>query len=107
MPAPPAQADILAMFKGFVEKNKLLEIKKEVEATTTVVNVRRKGVQRKETKRGRSKIVIDGIHKVLGRNHLNCRNAEGPCLNALIEHFVEAEIAKEVVECVATLLPVL
>ena len=66
----------------------------EVEETTIVVDVKRKGVERKETKRGRSKIVIDGIHKVLGKNHLNCRNAEGLCLNALIKHFVGGQDCK-------------
>jgi hypothetical protein len=107
MPTPPTQTAILAMFKKLAEHKELGYVKREVEEGTTVVDVKRKGVERKETRRGKSQTVLDAIHRVLGDNHLDCKNAELPCLNALIEEFMGVEIAKEAIDSLAVLLPVL
>jgi hypothetical protein len=98
---------IKQLFQKFAEAKTLALIREEVEETSTEVKVVRKGVERKEIRRGRSEFVMDGIHDAIGNRHLDCKNAEGPCLNALVEQYTPLKIIKVVIDGLHVLIPAL
>ena len=67
----------------------------------------RKGVERKEIRRGRSQYVLDRIHDVVGNKHLECKNAESLCLKALLEQYFPSAASEENVKTVIDSLHVL
>src|SRR3954454_18745118 len=96
------------LFEELSEEKSLARIRREVKETTKEVEVKRKGQERKETRRGRSQYVLDSIHTVLKRGeHLDCKNAEGPCLNALIEKHMPKKVYKTVIDSLVLVLPAL
>lgn len=98
---------IKGLFENLEEKETLTLIRTQVEATSSEVKVKRKGESRTEVRRGKSQYVIDEIHKVVGEGHLGCNNAEGPCLKALLEHYLTQKIARGVIDSLHVLIPAL
>ena len=95
------------MFEDLAEEEALSLIRKQVESNKTHGPVNRKGVKKGEDRRGKSKFVIDWIHYVVGENHLDCRNAEGPCLLALIKTYMPKRLAKLAIQTLHVLVPAL
>lgn len=98
---------VLDLFLDLSDEKVLLKIRNEVKSTSIERIVKRKATEVKETRRGKSEYVLDQIHETLGKHHLDCRNAEGPCIRALIEQFMTAKIGKQVIDSLALLYPAL
>ena len=96
-----------AMFEELAEAKALSKVRSEVQSTTTQGSVNRKGVELKEERRGKSQYVIDWIHDVVGKKHLDCRNAEGPCLVALIKTYLPKKLAKQAIQTLHVLVSAL
>lgn len=94
-------------FLGSMSEQKTLnEIRQQVVAGTKDVIRRRAGKENKETVRGKSQLVLNAIHHVDA--HLDgCNNAEGPCLQALVEKYVTEQNGSKTVQVLEKLLPVL
>lgn len=96
------------LFATLSEEESLSLIRKEVKKTSKEVTVKRKGVNVKETRRGRSQTVMDGIHGILDSKHtLDCRNAEFPCLLELVEEYMPERVGKQVIDALAVIIPAL
>ena len=99
---------IRELFEEFAEAKALNRIRKEVEETSREVEVKRKGEVRTETHRGKSQFVLDSIHDVLPPGtHLDCKNAESPCLLALLDEYMTADFSPVVIDSLEKLLPAL
>src|SRR3954469_700798 len=86
-------------FKKFSSKAKLKVIAREVEegSVRTLVHVR--GVQQETIRRGKSETLLDGIHEVMDDHKLvGCRNAEGPCLFALVEQHMDEKNGIQIID---------
>ena len=101
------ESKMKAMFEELAEAKALSKVRSEVQSTTTQGSVNRKGVELKEERRGKSQYVIDWIHDVVGKKHLDCRNAEGPCLVALIKTYLPKKLAKQAIQTLHVLVPAL
>ena len=95
-------------FKKFSTKAKLKVIAREVKegSVHTIVHVR--GVPQEKERRGKSQTLLDGIHDMMADHKLvGCRNAEGPCLLALLEQYMDEKNAIQIIDALAKILPVL
>lgn len=104
------ESKLKELFLDFSDSKTLTRIRREVKEGSYETIVTRKGQQANETRRGRSKYVIDGIHEVLdgpGPRHLDCKNAEGPCLIALLKKYMTKKIYKTVIDSLVVLIPAL
>jgi hypothetical protein len=101
------EAKLIDLFEEWQEAKTLAKVRKELEETSTVIGVKRKGVEREEVRRGRSAYVLDSLHDAVGENHLDCKNAESGCLEAMIKQVVTARLALDAIDSLAVLLPAL
>src|SRR6185503_5427942 len=83
----------------------LKAIRKEVEDTTTHVVRTYHGQPTQTTRRGRSRLVLDAIHEILGDEHEECHNAEGPCLEVLVRRHMTKTNGMKVIKGLEALLP--
>lgn len=91
----PMEQKVLDLFEHLSDEKILIKISDEVKAGTQA------GGQR-----GKSQYVLDQIHKLMGDEHLRgCKNAEGPCLKALVEEYMTEEMGPVVIEALAKILP--
>lgn len=95
-------------FEELSEEKALRRIQREVKETSKEVVVKRKGIEVKEMKRGRSQYVLDQLHSILDAKHkLDCKNAEGPCLLELVKEYMPKRIGKDVIDALALIIPAL
>jgi len=100
---------VKALFVDLGSPATLKRIRKEVNEGAKERDRKGKGVTQRVSTRGKSKYVMDAIHKLLNetKKHLDCKSAEGPCLLALVEELVPLTIGKLVIDTLAKLIPTL
>ena len=95
-------------FKKFSTKAKLKILSKEVQegSVNTTVNVR--GQEQERIRRGKSQTLLDGIHDIVADHKLvGCKNAESPCLLALVKQYMDEKNGIKIIDGLAKILPVL
>src|SRR5690606_7192710 len=99
------QKRITDFFKFLGDEKNLRVIRKEVEEATQETERKYRGVATPAKRRGQSKIVLEKIHEILGEDHDECRNAEGPCLNVIVREYMTKKNASLIIDTLEVLLP--
>jgi hypothetical protein len=104
----PSGEEIKKFFKETTTPAFLKKISTEVENTSKQVNVNRRNKEVPSKRRGKSASFMEKLHALIGNKHLEgCVNAEGPCLLALVETYMNHSNYKIMIDGVAKLLPAL
>lgn len=99
------QKRINDFFKFLGDEKNLQAIHKEVEEATKATERKHRGVATPSHRRGQSQLVLDKIHELLGDDHEECRNAEGPCLNVIVRKYMTKKNASLIIDTLEVLLP--
>lgn len=101
------QKKVTDFFSTISKPATLKKIRKQVQETTQDVKRKYRGHASDTTRRGRSQLVLNGIHEIIGNKHAECRNAEGPCLNILVRDNLNKSNAIPIIKALEVLLPTL